>query len=183
VSSLGFGESINRTFAVTVGDVVSGTVLHNNDYRVSCAEDIAQGGSPVDTVVHTHAPIVQVHTRRVDDTSGNNNGRLDPGEQDVNLYVTLTNVGDATATNVTAILTPTTPGVTVSTNQAAYADVGPGAMQESITPYVLDLAHSLAYGIDLDFELQINTDQGVFTDTLSLTTALYDVFLPLVLRN
>jgi len=52
VSSLDVGQSISRTFVVTVDNVISGTVIHNDDYRVSCAKGVAQSGSSVDTVAH-----------------------------------------------------------------------------------------------------------------------------------
>jgi len=183
VSSLYAGESISRTFTIVVENVISGTIIRNDDYRVSCAKGFTQSGSPVDTVVHVPLPMVQVHAHRVDDASGDNDGYLDPGERDVNLYVTLTNDGDATATNITAVLTPTTPGVTVSVNQAAYPDIDPGDTQENLTSYVISLSGSLDHSTGFDFEAQINTDQEVFTDTFSLPAEPYGVFLPLILRD
>ena len=55
-------------------------------------------------------------------TGGNGNGVIDFNECN-DLSVTINNVGDATATVVSAILTSTTPGVTILQANSAYPNI------------------------------------------------------------
>ncbi|MFB3851832.1 MAG: proprotein convertase P-domain-containing protein, partial [Acidobacteriota bacterium] len=69
--------------------------------------------------------------------SGNGSGGdgiLDPGE-DVQLRVTLENVGISDATNVTAVISTTSPDVSITDNSADFPDIAVGASAESLSPH------------------------------------------------
>ena len=53
-------------------------------------------------------PFVVVSETEIDDIGGNNNGAADPGET-VSMVLTLSNVGNGSATNITGTLTSTDP--------------------------------------------------------------------------
>ncbi|MCD6180817.1 MAG: hypothetical protein J7K89_00355, partial [Candidatus Cloacimonetes bacterium] len=68
--------------------------------------------------LEAHAPVLEFLSFQVNDTaSGNGDFMWDPGEQ-VNLEVTLTNVGTSAAANVTGSLTSSDPYVTLNTTGA-----------------------------------------------------------------
>lgn len=72
-------------------------------------------------------PYLDVQSTTVDDTTGNNNGALDPNEP-VRLGVTLLNPWRSAAMAVvgaTATLTSSTPGVVIADNSATYGAIAP----------------------------------------------------------
>ena len=75
--------------------------------------------------------------------NGNGNGDPDPGETGVQLFVSLTNNGAATSTGINAVLSTTTPGVTVTQNTSAYPNIAAGGSQSNSTAYVISLAPTL----------------------------------------
>jgi subtilisin-like proprotein convertase family protein len=61
-------------------------------------------------------------------------GIIDPGE-DVSLRVTLRNVGVSDATNVSAVITTTSPNATITDDTAQFPDISVGASAESLSPH------------------------------------------------
>ena len=92
--------------------------------------------------------------------AGNNNGILDPGETAV-LQIAAVNLGSVPATVVSGHLSTSTPGVTVTDADAAFPDIGPGATRISVAPhFTIDVAASVPCGADLQFHMDLTTDQG-----------------------
>jgi uncharacterized repeat protein (TIGR01451 family) len=114
-------------------------------------------------------PHLDTQAVAVDDSLGNNNGAIDPGEP-IALTVTLTNPWRAAARGVasaTATLTSSTPGVTILDNTSTYGAI---AAQGSATgdQFLFTLSPSAACGQSLTFTLQTNSALGVSNSTISL---------------
>jgi len=94
------------------------------------------------------------------EVNGNNNGVPDSGE-DWQFAITLGNGGGATATNVVATLTSSTPGVTITSGAVGYGSiaVNGSATNPSASPFRFSLAN-LPCGQQLDFIVRVTTDQS-----------------------
>lgn len=68
---------------------------------------------------------------QVDDSQGNNNGRIDAGET-VDILVNLKNNGDIIAENTSGIITSTSPYVTIDVGTANYGSLGQGQMEQGV---------------------------------------------------
>ena len=89
-------------------------------------------------------------------------GRVEPGEGGSLLIQTLQNPGAANATNVTATLSTTTPGVTVlSSVTLPFSDIAAGGTSApNVQPYNFSLSPSFVCGTPIDFVLTVNYAGG-----------------------
>jgi subtilisin-like proprotein convertase family protein len=100
--------------------------------------------------------------------AGGGNELVEVGE-DVVLPVTLRNNGTDPTTGITARLTTSTAGVTVTRATAGYTDLAAGASAESLTdPFAFTVGTSVACGTTIDFEVEATANQGTWTDQFSL---------------
>lgn len=110
----------------------------------------------------------------------NANGYVEPGEENLQVFETISNTGLFTATNVTAQLIALTPGVTVVTPTASYGDIVAGAAATNATPFGFSVDGGVACGATLSFMKVITADQRVFTETFSVVAQIPAVVLPTV---
>jgi hypothetical protein len=108
----------------------------NNAYTFNIANNIANGTSAaftitmvsgVDTWTHNftltiNAPALGFGSVTIQDTGGNNNGRLDPGET-VTVLMPLNNTGAAASPSGSGTLSCATPGITVNTGTANFTAI------------------------------------------------------------
>jgi uncharacterized repeat protein (TIGR01451 family) len=114
-------------------------------------------------------PYLDAGNLAVDDSLGNNNGAIDPGEP-IALTVTLTNPWRNTAQGVvsaTATLSSSTPGVTILDNASTYGAIAP---QGSATGdrFLFTLDTGAACGQSLKFALQTSSALGSSSANISL---------------
>jgi len=103
----------------------------------------------------------------VDDSGGNNNGELNPGET-IDLSITLRNYGTSiTATNVNAILRTIDPYITVTDSTASYGSIAPGNTATA-DPFTFTIAQNADHGHEIPFMLAISSSQGNWNAGLSL---------------
>ncbi len=99
----------------------------------------------------------------VDDSAGNGNGKLDPGET-ADIIVTLHNGGTDSATNVAAVLTTTSPYITIVDSNGTYGTIASGNNGDNNSDrYTVQVASNAPDGI-VDFSLAITADGGYSTD-------------------
>jgi len=121
-----------------------------NAYSFTIANNIANGTVAQFTITSTmsgqtpwvynfsltiNAPALAFGNITIQDPSGNNNGRLDPGET-VTLVMPLNNTGLASSPSGSATLSCSTPGITVNTGTASFAAIsasGTASLSFSIT--------------------------------------------------
>ncbi len=100
---------------------------------------------------------------KVYDPSGNNNGRLDPGET-ANITAFLKNIGGANFTTLNSTLSTTSPYITVTDNSGYFGTILIDSTKENLSdPYVVYVNPSAPQGHTAQFRL-IAT-QGSFVDT------------------
>jgi subtilisin-like proprotein convertase family protein len=103
-------------------------------------------------------------------SGGNGNGLIDPNECN-NLTVTLQNFGPGAATGVTATLTTSTPGVTITQGTLPFPDIPPGGgTATNSTPFQISTAPAFMCGIAVNLTLTVTSTDGVSVFPLSFPT-------------
>ncbi|HEY6807011.1 MAG TPA: S8 family serine peptidase [Pyrinomonadaceae bacterium] len=90
---------------------------------------------------------------------GNGNGVLDAGEN-ATMTVQLRNDGVNAATAISATLTSSTPGVTITQGTSAYPDLAVGATGTNTTPFEFSIAGFVQCPTTLNFSLTLNYAGG-----------------------
>jgi hypothetical protein len=116
----------------------------------------------------------------VQETSGNGDGRLDPGEE-ANLVLTLRNYGGAES-DVSAKISTTTPGVTITADSvlvgAVAAAPSGGSVEVTIsTTFHVQVDASVDVGTALLFELEIRSNLGFNGDSFMLPVGYVPILL------
>ena len=97
------------------------------------------------------------------DLSGNNNGRIDPGES-VDLTATIKNVGGVDFTNLNSTLECNDQYITITDNSGYFGAVAVDSSKENIgDPYVVSASINAPQGHSADFRIIFN--EGAFVDT------------------
>jgi len=98
---------------------------------------------------------------------------IEPGESG-RITVGLSNVGGATALGVSATLTTSTPGVTITNATSSYPNIGSnGQSANNITPFAFTLSNMAPCGLVVDFSLTVNasnSNEGPQTVTFKVQT-------------
>ena len=105
----------------------------------------------------------------VDDSSGNNNGDIDPGEP-IRLTVKLTNPWRAASRGVasaTATLSTSTPGVTIFDNSSTYGAI-PAQGTATGDTFLITVGPSVLCGSAIDFTLTTTSSLGTTSVTFRL---------------
>ncbi len=106
------------------------------------------------------APILNIRAIHVDDTAGNGDGVLDPGET-VELTVDIENSGNGPATSVQAVLsTESGDDVTLTGTTADYGTLPGQAHATNSTPFSFSIDAATAATTRLAFTLTISTTSG-----------------------
>lgn len=85
-----------------------------------------------------NVPVLMYQDHHVDDSTGNNDGEINPGEQ-IALSVTLRNQG-LNATGVTASLMSSNPHVTITQSFSAYPDIDQSQTGTSLSPFTFTVS-------------------------------------------
>jgi hypothetical protein len=126
------------------------------------------------TVVSTTEPFLLITATTVDDdatppSAGNGDGAPDAGER-VEVGVRLKNGGGATATGITATLSPLSGGahMTVIDGTVSYGTLAPGGQSFGASKFVLDLSPTAPDAFQPLLELSITSGEGSFSDVFVL---------------
>jgi len=82
------------------------------------------------------------------------------------------NAGAAPLTGVSATLTTSTPGVTVTQPTSAYPGIAAGAAASNTTPFLVTLADSLPCGATLNFSLNVTSSAGLLSVPFAVVTGM-----------
>ncbi|MEY2408003.1 MAG: hypothetical protein QOF48_673, partial [Verrucomicrobiota bacterium] len=103
-------------------------------------------------------------------TGGNGNGIIDFNECN-NLTITLINRGNANVVGISATLSSSTPGVTVSQVASLYPDIAAGGTGPSVMPYAIVTGPDFVCGTTIQLKLTGATaNAGPFTNSFNLVT-------------
>ncbi len=106
----------------------------------------------------------------INDTAGNGNGFIDPGENGIQLTFEITNNGTADATSISGTLTSLTATATVTTATRAFPNLLIGQAGSNSLPFVINVSPAHVCGNSIDFQLAITAPEGSSTVPLTLTT-------------
>ncbi|MEO0127050.1 MAG: C25 family cysteine peptidase [candidate division WOR-3 bacterium] len=106
-------------------------------------------------------PCILYQSHRIFDPSGNNNGKIDPGET-VRLRVMLKNLGNVNATNVTGTLRTSNPFITLIDSISYYGSipVNDSAGGDSFT---VSVSPNTPQGTEVEFLINATSSQGNWT--------------------
>lgn len=142
-------KTFTEAFEVTVApNVPDGEIIIFTLTSVDAADSTFRSNFNVEA----HAPALAAGTLTINDASGNNNGRLDPGET-VTLKIKTSNPGDYIANEVIAQLTTASPFLTISNQQVQIGDLAPGEMNAQIIEFELtiDPLTPIGYATSLNY--------------------------------
>ncbi len=97
-------------------------------------------------------------------TSAGGNNAADPGET-VSFKLDITNIGSQSATDVSAVLSSSTPGVVVVQGSSDYPDLAPSGTESNNTDYTITIPAGHNCGDLVDLSLLINYDDGTPNST------------------
>ncbi len=103
----------------------------------------------------------------LDDSIGNGNGIINKDEC-VRLTLPLHNIGCATATGVTATLTTSTPGVTISQPASAYPNIATSGTQSNSVPFQITTSPSFVCGTPIGLTETVTTSAGTQVLTFAI---------------
>jgi hypothetical protein len=119
-------------------------------------------------LVNNSSTYVGYYDHTIDDSGGNNNGDVNPGEP-IEMAVTLKNYGTSTtATNISAKLTTTDPVVTITDSTATYANIAPGGTATA-SPFSYSVSTHVQHDHIIEFNLEITSSQGTWTSSIWIT--------------
>lgn len=123
---------------------VAQNVPNNTDIEFFCEAHDQNDSVTISTfTIKAMAPAPTIISMTVQDPSGNNNGRLDPGET-ATIHILNKNTGPYTAEDVISTLTSNNPFVTVLDGTYSIGDMIPG--QEKTVDYTVTVDPSTYYG-------------------------------------
>jgi len=101
----------------------------------------------------------------VDDSNGNNNGKIDPGET-VNLIVTLKNNGDLTAENTQGEISTISPYLTVVSNTTSFGNLSQG--QTGDGTFTVTAQANTPAGEPAEIDLDVSANNGTYTNNFMM---------------
>jgi parallel beta-helix repeat protein len=152
------------------------------DYHLTGNSPCVDAGDPADSVPpgggtcidmgafeFVHGPYVSYHSHQIDDSAGNNNGVVNPGEV-IAMPITIENNGNQTSYGVSGILRTDDDFVVVTDSIKDFGDIQPQMTAVSIGDYWFEVDSSCPNLHQVTFELEL-TDNGAtwisfFTETV-----------------
>jgi hypothetical protein len=138
-------KSINGAFGFTVSDsIINGTKVK----FFLTAIDAHDSTFLSNFEITAHAPALAVGNITVSDPSGNNNGRLDPGET-ADILIATSNPGSFDANNVVATLSCNNPFVTLNSNSFTLNTLTPGQTENATFSITVDAGAPTGTAVNL----------------------------------
>ncbi|HHE47291.1 MAG TPA: T9SS type A sorting domain-containing protein, partial [Bacteroidetes bacterium] len=104
-----------------------------------------------------------ISDKEFDDIGGNNNGAPDPGET-ISMILTMSNVGNGTASNIVGTLSTTDPYLTITQNVSYFPDLGHFEQGQGSPAYMMDVSESCPQGESVTCDLHIEADSAYTND-------------------
>jgi len=120
------------------------------------------------TVASSSGPYLSLESYQIDDNAGNNNGEADYGE-DIALNVTLENLGNSTATNVSATLFSSDPYITITDNSNNWPDIPDGATSTQTGAFAFTVADDVPDQHTVTFDLEMTDGSETWNSSFSIT--------------
>lgn len=115
----------------------------------------------------------------VDDCSsagpGDADGVIDPGET-IQMTVSTENFGLSGATGISATLSTTDPGVTITVNSTTFPDVPAQGIAVANSPFTFEVSANMACRSQILFKIDFTSNEGSWSDTFAVTVGGGDPF-------
>ncbi|MEE8576763.1 MAG: C25 family cysteine peptidase, partial [candidate division Zixibacteria bacterium] len=140
------------------------------------AFDIVVTGTARDTwtgafQITVHAPVISLSNVLIDDLTGNNNGKLDPGET-VSVKLTLSNSGSGLGTAVDGYISSPDPLLSVDDNYGFFGNIDPltGSATSTVDYFELTADSACPVGYVVTMQLNLGDAQGyASTESIDIT--------------
>ena len=158
----------------TYGNIPAGSVINGDGaFEITIAENTPDGYSGMLEIEFTdaskaswvssmsivlHAPVMDLGEYTILDVTGNNNGKIDPGET-VNLAIQVVNDGSSDAYNVIGQLSCSDPYITINVSNQSYGNIDAGQMVEKVFSVSANI--STPAGHPVTFDLALTGDLSV----------------------
>lgn len=140
--------NLSDAFAFTVADnIPDNTVIQFNMVITSNESNWESNFS-----LTAHAPLFTLGSYTVSDPTGNNNGRLDPGET-VDLQISIQNSGSGASNEALVTIGMINSFITVNNNDANFTSIGAGATV--IATFNLTISPTAPVGTTVDFTSEV----------------------------
>jgi PKD repeat protein len=156
------------------GNIAAGaTAVVADGFEYEVANDIPDGHNVSFEVIATdvndsiwvsyfaipgHAPVLEFVDFSISDPTGNNNGKIDPGET-VDLIIEIENTGSSEAFNILGELSVIDPYLTINTDEFDYGDLAGGEIAEGTFNATADINTPAGHLVDLLFNM--TADLGI----------------------
>jgi len=130
--------------------------MHNVVFEVSATNGSETWLSYISII--GHAPVLEYVDFQISDPTGNNNGKLDPGET-VDILVNCENSGSSEAFNLLANLLSSDANITINTSEVPYGDLAAGGNTGGIFSVSADEGTPAGHIADFDFD--VAADMGI----------------------
>ncbi len=154
------------------GNIPAGTIATvNGAFTVEAADDVPDGHIitfEVEAIgqatwissfsIDAHAPMLTAEEFIINDVTGNNNGRLDPGET-VTVLIPTANEGSSTSPSAIGTLTCTEPLITIEDNTYILGEIIAGGSVDAV--YTVTADPGISVGTPLNFVYDV--DAGAYS--------------------
>jgi PKD repeat protein len=153
----------------TFGTIAAGAIVEGmGAFEIEVATDVPDGHTAMmevefndlsesswvsNMMVTLHAPVMNVAGYTIEDPSGNNNGKIDPGEE-VNIVLEIGNDGSSDAYEVMAEITCTDPYITIQQGTQSYGDITAGS--SGMQTFVVSAAANTPAGHLVTFDVAVS---------------------------
>jgi len=131
--------------------------------------NVADAGFDLDAI-ETLEPVsgiyLALYEYQVDDSNGNNNGKIDPGET-VDIIVTLKNNGDSIAENIQGEISTTSPYLTLVNNTASFGTLAQG--QTGNGTFTVSAQANTPAGEPAEINLDVSSNNGTYTNNFMMS--------------
>ncbi|OQX80554.1 MAG: hypothetical protein B6D61_01825 [Bacteroidetes bacterium 4484_249] len=111
-----------------------------------------------------HAPVLEYVEMEISDPTGNNNGKIDPGET-VDITISIENMGSSEAFNILGVLSVTDPLLTINNSEVNYGNLEGGTTAEGTYSVTANINTPAGHLVTLDFDMAADlgiTGYGTF---------------------
>jgi len=111
-----------------------------------------------------HAPVLELQTFVISDASGNNNGKIDPGET-VNFFIDVENTGSSSASNVMGMLSAMDSFLTITESESEFGFIGAGDEASGTFEATASISTPAGHMVELTLDISADLDivgEGTF---------------------
>ena len=161
------GGSVQQAgaFTVTVDDMIPD--MHTTTFDLEVTDGSETWYSSFNMTLH--APVLSIGSFSIDDSNGNNNGQLDPGEN-VNLIVENTNEGSCDAPSTTVTVSTTSALITLNTTTYDLNTLAAGETKEAVINLTVSSSAQVGDIVNINYLLVSDpyTDNAVISASIGL---------------